>query len=91
MTTDQAKWLVEEFKPKMQLRVDREHATRATKAINIMTDGNRSVPSCSCEFMVTVKISQNMYSQYESEINKLYEEGRKTLQKRSRGRKANQV
>ena len=76
MTFENAKWLVEFWKPKMNYRVDRAYVQHAVKAINMMTGGNRSVPSCSCEFLVTAKIAQNMFSQYEQEIMKLYNDGK---------------
>ena len=75
-----AVWLVEEFAPKRRLRIDSSTIEMFVKAINIILEQNRNVPSCGCEYKVTATIANSAYEQHEQEILAAYN-------KKTRGRK----
>lgn len=65
-------WLVEEFAPKRKLRIDSSTIGMFVKAINIILEQNRRIPSCGCEYKVTATIANSAYEQHEQEILNSY-------------------
>ena len=84
MTKSEATWLVEEFKPKRYLRIDKGTIAMFIKAINLIMKSNRAVPTCSCEWKVTAQIANSAFDQYEAEIMEVYN----SITKRGRKKKS---
>lgn len=80
MTKADATWLVEEFASKRRGIINSKTIGMFVKAINIILNQNRSIPSCGCEFKVTAVIANSAYDQHEQEILSIYN-------KKTRGRK----
>lgn len=72
MTKDDAIWLVEEFAPKRKGTISGKTIGMFMKAINLILDQNRQIPSCGCEFNVMGKIANSAYEQHEQRILDLY-------------------
>ncbi len=84
MTRSDAQWLVDVFNPLRKGTISNSTIGTFIKAINIIMDSNRSIPSCSCEFKVTAQIANSAYEQYQDEIEKLYNS-------KPRGRRKNAI
>jgi hypothetical protein len=80
ISKQEATWLVEEFNPMRGLKIDKTTIPKFIKAINIIMEQNRRIPSCGCEFKVTAQIANSAYNQFETEILAVYN-------KPTRGRK----
>jgi len=83
MTKADAVWLVEEFAPKRRLRIDSSTIGMFIKAINIILEQNRNVPSCGCEYKVTATIANSAYDQHEQEILSIYNKPTRGRKKKS--------
>lgn len=84
MTSSDARWLVDTFDPQRKGTINKSTIGMFIKAINIMLNQSRRVPSCGCEFKVTAQIANSAYEQYRDEIERLYNQ-------KSRGRKKKNV
>jgi len=72
MTKEQAQWLIDEFKPIRRGTVNGKTIGVFIKAINIILNQSRRIPSCGCEFGVTATIANSAFDQHEQKILKLY-------------------
>ena len=72
MTKSDAKWLIEEFEPKRQLRIAGSTIGMFVKAINIILEQDRKIPSCGCEYKVTAAIANSAFDQHYSRIKEIY-------------------
>ena len=80
-----AKWLVEFYAPKMNNRIDNTTIQWHQKAFNLIKGTNAPIPSCNCHFVSAAKVSQSLYSQYETDIKTV------AYPPTTRGRKKNAV
>ena len=88
LTYDDAKWLIEQYQPKMSFRIDNTSIRMHLKAFNLMKGSNEVVPSCSCQWRSAAQVTQSMFNQYKSELYNIYNggtEGNQTLQEGDRG------
>ena len=78
MTSSDAKWLVDTFNPQRKGTINKSTIGMFIKAINIILNQSRRIPSCGCEFKITAQIANSAYEQHESEILAAYpKRGRK--------------
>ena len=88
LTYSDVKWLWEDYQKMMSHRVDRGTIEKHLKAYNLMLNKSATIPSCTCQYLSAAKVTQSVFEQYKSEIEKLYtngeQQGIKTLQKRSK-------
>ena len=73
LTQDDAKWLIEFYKPKMGQQVNQSSIQWHLKAFNLIKGSNEKVPSCSCHWVSGAKMAQSLFSQHEADIQSLYE------------------
>ena len=85
LNKETATWLVEEYNPIRGHRINHQTIAKHVKAINILLDQNREVPKCAtCEWRTIGAIGNNVYEQFQSEIEEIYN-------KPARGRKKKNV
>jgi len=72
MTKSDAQWLIDVFEPKRKLRIASSTIGMFVKAINIILEQNRKVPSCGCEYKVTATIANSAFDQHYAEIMSVY-------------------
>lgn len=72
MTKSDAQWLIDVFEPKRKLRIASSTIGMFVKAINIILEQNRKVPSCGCEYKVTATIANSAFDQHYDEIKQIY-------------------
>lgn len=69
LTKEEAKFLVEEYAPKMGGRISGETMEKYfVKARTLMLGKQAERPGCSCMYKAFVSMTNAMYGQYESEI-----------------------
>lgn len=76
LTYEDVKWLWEQYQPKMTYRIDNTSIRMHNKAFNLMKGANEGVPSCSCHWKSAAMVTQSVFSQYKSEIEQLYKNGK---------------
>ena len=86
LTKAEAKWLLEEYKPKATLRIDGHTMDTLFLPARRLLTGNLELqkPSCGCEFKVFSQVTNSILNQFEGEIKKLLEEPIKEKPKRGR-------
>lgn len=68
LTKDEAQWLLRDYKPMMNNRIDHSTIKYHLRAFNSIKGTNQSVPSCSCQWVQASKVSQSLFDQYKTEI-----------------------
>lgn len=69
LTKIEAEWLLNEYQPKMNGRVDGTTMdTYFLPARKLITGNDVRKPSCGCEFKVFAQITTSMFEQYKPEI-----------------------
>lgn len=84
ITQDDAKWLIDFYKPRMSYQINQSSIQWHLKAFNLIKGANEKVPSCPCHWVSGAKMAQSLFSQYETEIQQLYEQPVKTTRGRKR-------
>jgi|VirMetMinimDraft_7_1064189.scaffolds.fasta_scaffold05934_5 pyruvate/2-oxoglutarate/acetoin dehydrogenase E1 component len=83
MVKSDAQWLIDVFEPKRKQRIDHTTISMFVKAINIIMEQNRKVPTCGCEYKVTAQIANSLFDQHYNEIMSLYNESTRGRKKKS--------
>ena len=68
LTNQEAKWLLEEYQPKMGYGVNSKNINMFNDALNLMKGTNNPCPGCSCQYLTIAKIAASLFEQYKSEI-----------------------
>ena len=77
---DQAEWLLEVYQPRMNGRVDGSTMDiYFLPARKLLTGKEINKPSCGCEFKVFAQVTNSIFGQYKTEIEKI-------ANKRTRGK-----
>ncbi len=68
LTQEQARWILEDLIPTDGYRINHQTLTNWAKGHNYAFNEKVGIPSCSCEYVATMKVWQGRINQYDPQI-----------------------